>query len=228
MDSNYQEPLTSLFAVTDDYNFNDPACANSWVCRPNVAPSSLAIYDHDAIPSWKNSLLVVSLKRGRIFRLQLNEDRTAIVGDTTQHFYTTNRYRDIAIYSDGKTFYVLCDESGRTTDLSGLNDTIDYRNPSNILKFTLNETTSTKAAETPAPFSVFPNPTTGSFYIKTEQLENHLHQTNLLNLNGQVVQQFSLKSNNLQALTINDLPAGLYLLQVISDKQSWQQRVVVK
>ncbi|MEL7160947.1 MAG: glucose/sorbosone family PQQ-dependent dehydrogenase, partial [Bacteroidota bacterium] len=87
-DTNYQEPLYAMFAVTDDYDFNGPGCADSWVCRPNVAPSSIAIYESDGIPAWNNSLLVVSLKRGYVYRLQLNDEGTAVVGDTTRHFYT--------------------------------------------------------------------------------------------------------------------------------------------
>ncbi|MEM9258208.1 MAG: glucose/sorbosone family PQQ-dependent dehydrogenase, partial [Bacteroidota bacterium] len=72
-DSTYQEPMYSMFAVLDDYDYNNPICQNAYTCRPNVAPSSIGIYESDAIPSWKNSLLVTSLKRGQVYRLQLDE-----------------------------------------------------------------------------------------------------------------------------------------------------------
>lgn len=54
--SNFREPLLSMFAAPNDYDFNKPICINTWMCRPNVASSSLGIYENNAIPSWKNSL----------------------------------------------------------------------------------------------------------------------------------------------------------------------------
>ncbi|MFK7984273.1 MAG: PQQ-dependent sugar dehydrogenase, partial [Saprospiraceae bacterium] len=36
VDDNYKEPLAAMFAVQDDYNYDNPACGGSWLCRPNV------------------------------------------------------------------------------------------------------------------------------------------------------------------------------------------------
>lgn len=77
------------------------------------SPSSIGIYESEAIPDWQNSLLVSSLKRGRVYRLQLSEDGTNVVGDTTQHFYTQNRYWDIVAAPDRRTFYVITDNFRR-------------------------------------------------------------------------------------------------------------------
>ena len=226
-DSNYQEPIASMFAVADGYNFNDPACGNSWICRPNVAPSSLGIYESDAIPDWKNSLLVTSLKRGRVFRYKLNDDGMAIEGDTTQHFYTQNRYRDIIVHPNGKTFYVLCDETGRTSDASGLNATNNLHNPGNILQFTINETVSTAFLDFQVPFSVYPNPASQSFFIKMDKLFSHEFRGELINLNGQVVQQIPLQLARVQEIPIRNLTKGLYFIRLTSAVYSWQQRVVI-
>ncbi|MEM6320172.1 MAG: glucose/sorbosone family PQQ-dependent dehydrogenase [Bacteroidota bacterium] len=226
-DSNYQEPIASMFAVSDDYNFNDSRCGNSWICRPNVAPSSLEIYENDALPNWQNSLLVTSLKRGRVFRYKLNEDGTAIDGDTTQHFYTQNRYRDIVVHPNGKTFYLLCDETGRTSDASGLNATSNLRNPGNILRFTLNETTSIVTPTIPAPFSIYPNPASKSFFIEVDNFQVRWLKAELIDLSGQIIQQIPLQSANTQKVNVEHVAKGIYFLRVISEKQSWKQRVVV-
>jgi len=226
-DSNYQEPIASMFAVPDDYNFDDPRCGNSWICRPNVAPSSLEIYESEAIPSWKNSLLVTSLKRGRIFRYQLSEDGTAIVGDTTQHFYTQNRYRDIVAHPDGKTFYVLCDQTGRTSDATGLNATSNLSNPGNILQFTLKEAVSTAKVDVQAPFSIYPNPAHQSFFIKTDKLDVRRFRAELIDLRGQIVKQIPLQQEDIQEVEIGNLTAGLYFIRLTSNEHSWQQRVVI-
>lgn len=227
-DANYQEPLAAMFAVTDDYNYDNPACGGSWLCRPNVAPSSLEIYENEAIPSWNNSLLVSSLKRGRIYRYKLSADGTTIEGDTTQHFYTRNRYRDIVAHPDGKTFYILCDQSGRVVDESGLNATTNYSNPGNILKFTLNETVSVASIDVPAPFSAYPNPASQSLFIKMDKLLGQDIQGELINLNGQVVQQIPLQQTNVQEIAIGNLPTGLYFIRLTVDAYTWQQRVIIR
>jgi len=226
-DSNYQEPLASMFAVKDDYNYNNPACGGSWLCRPNVAPSSLEIYENEAIPNWENSLLIPSLKRGRIYRYKLSADGTAIEGDTTQHFYTRNRYRDIVAHPNGKTFYVLCDQSGRVVDASGLNATTNYSNPGNILKFTLNETVSIEQLNSPAPFKIYPNPAHHSFNIKFGQIDRKVLRGNLINLSGQVVRQISLKQTALQTVEIGNIPSGVYFFRLITETNSWQQRIIL-
>lgn len=228
VDSNYQEPIASMFAVSDDYDFNNPNCGNSWICRPNVAPSSIEIYENDAIPNWKNSLLVTSLKRGRIYRYQLDENGTAVVGDTTQHFYTQNRYRDIALHPDGKTFYVLCDATGRTADASGLNAISNLRNPGNILKFTLEESVSVKTPPLLAPFSVYPNPAKNTFFIEMNRSKAQNFRAELLDSKGRIVQRIPLINTEIHTVETRNLPAGLYFIRLTSNKNAWQQRIILK
>src|SRR5690606_16793916 len=38
----------------------------------SIAPSAISVYNHGAIASWKNSLLITSLKQGSLVRLMLN------------------------------------------------------------------------------------------------------------------------------------------------------------
>ena len=79
---------------------------------------------------------IIDTKKGRIYRLKLDTDGTAILGDVTQHFYTQNRYRDIVVNPDGKSFYMITDVSGKTADASGMNVVTNMQNPGAILKFT--------------------------------------------------------------------------------------------
>lgn len=224
---NYREPLFSMFAVTDDYDYNNPDCQNAWICRPNVAPSSIGIYESDAIPAWTNSLLVTSLKRGRVYRLRLNEDGTAIVGDTTQHFYTQNRYRAIVADPDGKSFYLITDESGNTSGPTGLTVTNSLQNPGAILKFTLQEPVSVSDELAPPLLNIWPNPATSKMYfeIKADQ-ENHL-TAELLNATGQVVRKMTDLQAGVHEVLTEDLPAGLYIFKLSCQGHSWSQRVVV-
>jgi len=227
VDSNYQEPLFSMFAVSDDYNYNNPACENSWICRPNVAPSSIGIYESDAIPAWKNSLLVTSLKRGRIYRLALNEEGTSIEGDTLQHFYTPNRYRDIVVAPDGKTFYILTDETGRTSGPSGLTVESNLQNPGNILKFTLQETVSVDNPTEENAFKVWPNPASHNLYLAFETDPGEDFRAELISTNGKVMRVFNTLSSGVNEIKVEGFSAGVYFLRVSSGARSWQKRVLL-
>ncbi|WP_256013476.1 PQQ-dependent sugar dehydrogenase [Desertivirga xinjiangensis] len=82
---------------------------------PSEAPSSLAIYTFDAIPGWKNSLLIPTLKGGKLLRMKLDNDGRKLSGKEEEYFNSDNRYRDIAISPDGKTIYLITDQSAETS-----------------------------------------------------------------------------------------------------------------
>jgi len=100
-----------------------------------VAPGGLEIYTGTAIPGWDNSLLVLSLLRGAVFRVPLRADGRAVNGAPLAYFKSTNRYRDIALHPDGRRFYLVTDSEGRTTDDTGaLTRTV--ANPGAVIEYT--------------------------------------------------------------------------------------------
>jgi PQQ-dependent dehydrogenase (s-GDH family) len=227
VDTNYMEPLFSMFAVTDDYDYNNPACQNSYTCRPNVAPSSIDIYENDAIPSWNNSLLVVSLKRGKVYRLQLDEAGTAIVGDTTELFYTGNRYRDIATSPDGKNFYLITDQAGNITDQSGLNLLSGVRNPGTIMKFSLAPPVSIAEEATEGQLEVWPNPAASNMFVRLQANQGRDLRAELINAKGQIFNLPSRLNPGVNEIQLGDLPGGAYILRVFAKDSTWTKRVVV-
>ncbi|WP_342648260.1 PQQ-dependent sugar dehydrogenase [Mucilaginibacter sp. CSA2-8R] len=78
---------------------------------PSEAPSSIAVYTADAIPGWKNSLLLPTLKGSKLVRLKLNNTGTQVTGDTINYFKGDVRYRDAAISPDGKSIYLAVDSN---------------------------------------------------------------------------------------------------------------------
>jgi glucose/arabinose dehydrogenase len=77
---------------------------------PTIAVSGMEYYNSDAIPQWKNSLLVATLKNSRLYQLKLNNDATGIT-DTQQFFTNTyGRLRDVCISPDGKVY--ICTSNG--------------------------------------------------------------------------------------------------------------------
>jgi PQQ-dependent dehydrogenase (s-GDH family) len=148
------DPIQTLFTVPDNYDFtNDQRCDQMYfICWPTVAASSIEVYDDDAIPGWKNSLLVTALKLGSIYRIPLAEDGKTVSGPPERYFRTQNRYRDTAVSPDGKTIYVATDAGGLGESLEG-RPTTTMKNGGVILAFTYGgepTAAATPAADTPA------------------------------------------------------------------------------
>ncbi|HET6339773.1 MAG TPA: glucose/sorbosone family PQQ-dependent dehydrogenase [Polyangiales bacterium] len=133
----FTPPLMTFYTVNDGYEFMDPACAGiEFICWPTIAPSSLDIYvaGNDGLQTWGTSLLLTSLKTGSVFRVHLSANGETTVGAATELFKTTNRYRDLAIAPDKRTFYVITDSDGSTSGpTSGSTQELDHRGA--ILEF---------------------------------------------------------------------------------------------
>jgi PQQ-dependent dehydrogenase (s-GDH family) len=108
----FTPPLRTFFTVETGYDLTRTGNAT-------IAPGGVDVYASDAIPGWKNSLMVLSLIRGAVYRLQLAADGRSVKEPPTELFRSANRYRDIAINPDGRTFYLATDPSGPNRDASG-------------------------------------------------------------------------------------------------------------
>lgn len=133
---NFVPPVATFFTVASDYNFTDHNCGQlAYICNPTVAPSSLRLYDSDTIPGWNGTLLMPSLKAGKIHQLILNENGTELAQEPVVLFNSENRYRDLAISPDGSTVYVITDTTGPAQTLGGGEATTDLWNPGALLEF---------------------------------------------------------------------------------------------
>jgi PQQ-dependent dehydrogenase (s-GDH family) len=133
---NFVPPIATFYTVENEYNFTKPICGGiDFICWPTVAPSSLRLYTSDNIPGWENTLLMPTLKAGRIFHLTLNEDGTALAKEPMELFRSENRYRDIAFGPEGKTIYVITDPTGLVQAINGGGVSHDLWNPGSLLVF---------------------------------------------------------------------------------------------
>ena len=128
-------PLRTFFTVAENYDFQKSGGAT-------IAAGGLEIYsapEPAGIKDWANSVLQTGMTMGRVYRVKLSEDGRSAVGTDEELFRTTNRYRDIAIGRDGRTFYLVTDNNGlgRTVDESGAN-VRTFANPGSILEFRYN------------------------------------------------------------------------------------------
>jgi hypothetical protein len=73
-------------------------------------------------------LLVPNLKQGSVLRVPLTASGEGTADETKELFRTTNRYRDIAIAPDNRTFYVITDSDGATSGpTSGSTQQLQHR-----------------------------------------------------------------------------------------------------
>jgi PQQ-dependent dehydrogenase (s-GDH family) len=102
-----------------------------------IAPGGLDVHVRGrGITEWGDSLLVLSLLRGVVYRVGLAADGRSVQEPPTEVFKTTNRYRDIAVHPDQRVFYFVTDPTGRTADDSGT-PTQALANPGSLIEFTL-------------------------------------------------------------------------------------------
>jgi PQQ-dependent dehydrogenase (s-GDH family) len=113
--TNFVPPIQTFYTVDKGFNFTEAAksCGEmTSTCYPTIAPSSLRLYTSDVLPGWENNLLMTTLKAGKIFKIALDNNGTAVTGEPEELFRSENRYRDIAFSPDGSTIYVITDTRG--------------------------------------------------------------------------------------------------------------------
>ncbi|WP_200811099.1 glucose/sorbosone family PQQ-dependent dehydrogenase [Pseudogulbenkiania subflava] len=138
-DPDFVEPLKTFFSVDNNFNFNNPVCADKnlyYICWPTIAPSSIAYYrgGKQGVPGWEHSLLITSLKRGVLYRVQLDPTGTLPLGNAEPLFRSANRYREVVVSPDGRTIYVATDTSHLGTTDTG-NAAFKLDNPGSIIAF---------------------------------------------------------------------------------------------
>lgn len=123
-----REPLYSLFPAAE------PPSGGHFLTWPSVGPSGMDVYASDAIPGWRHSLLVTTLKSGTILRFKLSGDGGMVLSEVRPYFQGLGRYRDLVVSPDGRSLYVACDSSGTTSGPTGSVVTTPP-NPGSILEF---------------------------------------------------------------------------------------------
>ena len=126
--ADFKPPIQTFFTV-------EPATQAQRRPGNTVAPGSLDIVTGDAgVPGWHSSLLLPVMLRGLVYRLPLSPDGTSVAAGPIEIFKTTNRYRDLAVAPDQRTFYIVTDNDGRTMDDKGAPVRV-VANPGAILEF---------------------------------------------------------------------------------------------
>ncbi len=227
----YSDPIFSLFPATktevstiftNDLN-DTPPYDNYYLQWPTSAPSGIDYYSSTAIPGWQNSLLIANLKLAVVYRLKLAEGGQSVVSDTIPYFRGLGRFRDIAISPDGTKIYVSADSVGTIKGAPGV--AVQPLNKGSIMEFSF---ATTAVGNTPDKKEIllYPNPAKGSF---TLQLPDGITAADvrITNMLGAVAYSGRIIDGK-GVIDVTQLPAGIYGVSVISDRNTWHSTVTVK
>jgi glucose/arabinose dehydrogenase len=81
---------------------------------PTAAVCGLDYYNNDAIPQWKNSLLLVSLKNARLYQMKLGTGFQTITATNEYYTNTYGRMRDLCVSPSGRVY--ICTSNGGNSD----------------------------------------------------------------------------------------------------------------
>lgn len=112
----FREPVKSLYPTSNAelaalFKTVRSGDKGEWAA---YAPSGIAVYKSAAIPGWQQSLLVTSLKAGKLLRLKLRPDGSVEPG-IFEYVPSRARYRDVTVSSDGLKIYLATDSSAITS-----------------------------------------------------------------------------------------------------------------
>jgi len=213
---NAKEPLRSIFPSAN------PPTSGDFMTWPTMAPSGTDFYGSNAIPGWQNSLLIATLKSGKVIRYKLSNDGQSIISDTINYFKGLGRYRDVAVSADGLKIYVACDSEGNTSGPTGNVLTIPP-NPGSILEFSYQGPagargynqllTESKIQDDTKDkrIDVYPNPASNYIIVYNYDLSSSL--INLYDISGKII--MSKQSKDLATrMDVSNLPNGVYVLTI--------------
>jgi PQQ-dependent dehydrogenase (s-GDH family) len=112
----YHQPLISFFSTPKNEMMQlfDSISKGNKADWKAYAPSGIAVYRKGPIPGWAQSLLVTSLKTGKLLRLKINNDGS-LNSKIYEYVPSRARYRDVAVSSDGSKIYLVSDSSAITS-----------------------------------------------------------------------------------------------------------------
>jgi glucose/arabinose dehydrogenase len=189
------EPAEKTYC--DANNVVEPPMAWS----PTIAPSSIVYYDHDAIPEWKNAIILVTMNlRGRDLRvLKLNTNGDSITKETILFDQNFGRIRAMCLGHNGKIYIATSNQEANGRDVVKPDDDkiIEIYNPIYTSRHPAPSNNTLFAYPNPAESGVFlfSQPVTGAVYniFGTEIL--HLKQTEQLDLSDRSGQIYLLRTN---------------------------------
>jgi len=200
-------------AFCDTVNVTEPVI----VWSPTIAPSDITWYDGDAIPEFKNTLLLTVLKKKKIVRLTFDKKRESLVG--TKDYFTNKwgRLRDILQGPDGELYIATNGESWGNDD----------PNTHFIIKLSpVDSATTSVNLNSRLGFKIYPNPNEGNFNIELGNIREGT--ANIFDLTGKLVYSTTLSRTNNIKLPSNKFGSGIYFLDISFKGLRHSTKLIIK
>lgn len=176
-----------------DENFvSEPIAA--WT--PTLAVAGIDYYNHADIPEWQNSILMTTLKAGKLVSLQLSADGLSVTEEADWFVNHYGRLRDICVSPDGRVFLAVSNRDGRGTPRPGDDRIVEIK--------AVGSTGLSNKPKKKNILNILPNPVTSETIVQiSESLTGSefrvVNTTGQILLTGQVRQkQFKLETGNLK------------------------------
>lgn len=181
------------------YNVKEPIAHYT----PTLAVAGIAYYKYNLIPEWTNSLIVTSLKAGKLMVLKLDDQGLTITGTTIVYDNTLGRLRDVCVSNTGRLFFSTSNRDGRGTPREGDDKIIEIK-PSS--------TNSISKPDKSTGLNIYPNPAKGKLRadINTDYQNGFFSIYDLMG-------NLKIKGNNSQlsqGIDVSNLSSGLYNIQI--------------
>ncbi len=170
---------------------------------PTLAVCGLDYYDHDAIPEWKNSLLLASLKEDDLRVLKLNASGDAILSENIYFDNEYGRLRDICVSPEGEIFFATSNWDGRG------NDGFPHENDDRIIRLSnesYNPATGMEKSSEKLSLRLYPNPVENVLYLDHQKGET----IRVYDLSSRLVFQRGFT----RTVDVSDLHKGMYILEI--------------
>ena len=182
---------------------------------PTIATSDIVYYDHDAIPEWKDHILLTALKNKRLYDLELNEEGTSVINEAQFFNNWWGRLRDILIGPQGEIYLATNGSSWVNTE-PFTHSIVKVWNPDYV---NINEYSDE------LDINVFPNPAIGIIKLSVDQkLVGSICQ--IIALDSSVYYE-QIIENKYTEVVSEHFPNGVYVCRIIDDNQLLISRKII-
>ena len=191
--------LTTEQAFCGANNVVEPIIA--WT--PTLAVCGLDYYDHDAIPEWKNSLLLASLKQDDLRVLKLNEAGDSIISVDIYFNNEYGRLRDVCVSPEGAIYFATSNRDGRG------NDGFPQETDDKIIGLSNEQfsvpTGGVEYHET-SKLRFYPNPVGNTIYLDHDEVQRY----RIYDLSSRLIRH----GRSERTIDVSQLHQGLYILEI--------------
>jgi len=182
---------------------------------PTIATAGLKYYDSPAIPEWRGSLLLATLKASRLIQLTLNAANNGITAQQDFLAGAYGRLRAVCVSPQGRVYVSTSNNS------PGVDQLIVLENRAFVATPTRNVVTGALA--------LFPNPAQGSVTLRLPAPTATVATVAILDALGRTMHTTTLAAARQEVtLPLSGLRAGIYTVRARTGTDVFTQRLVVE